>query len=233
MTLAVMALYAEGTTRLTNIASWRVKETDRIAAMAAELRKLGATVEEGADSIAVTAPAPGAWRAGVIHTHDDHRIAMCLSLAAFNPLVATPGHDSWPSGHSTESFAVARVLATLCPDAGPQLRAHAARIAQNREVAGVHFPTDSAAGAVLGDTLARFVIAVGEGRQAPEKEVRSATFDSAVVYHGGPLRQLALDTWVEEESSKGPLVWNDTLPVSAAEAGYIAELWRQAQAEWV
>lgn len=81
MTLAVMALYAEGTTRLTNIASWRVKETDRIAAMAAELRKLGATVEEGADFIAVTPPArvtPGA-----IRTYDDHRIAMCFSLAAF------------------------------------------------------------------------------------------------------------------------------------------------------
>jgi 3-phosphoshikimate 1-carboxyvinyltransferase len=85
MTLAVMALYAEGTTRLTNIASWRVKETDRIAAMAAELRKLGATVEEGADFIAVTPPPPDGWRTAPIHTYDDHRIAMCLSLAAFNP----------------------------------------------------------------------------------------------------------------------------------------------------
>jgi 3-phosphoshikimate 1-carboxyvinyltransferase len=93
MTLAVMALYAEGTTRLTNIASWRVKETDRIAAMATELRKLGATVAEGADFIEVTAPAPGGWRPGVIHTYDDHRIAMCLSLAAFNPLVAMPGAE--------------------------------------------------------------------------------------------------------------------------------------------
>jgi 3-phosphoshikimate 1-carboxyvinyltransferase len=93
MTLASMALYAEGTTRLTNIASWRVKETDRIAAMAAELRKLGATVTEGADFIEVTAPAPGAWRPAVIHTYDDHRIAMCLSLAAFNPLVAAPGAE--------------------------------------------------------------------------------------------------------------------------------------------
>ena len=54
MTLAVVALFAEGTTRLTNIGSWRVKETDRIAAMATELRKLGAKVEEGADWIAVT-----------------------------------------------------------------------------------------------------------------------------------------------------------------------------------
>ena len=93
MTLAVMALYAEGTTRLTNIASWRVKETDRIAAMAAELRKVGASVDEGPDWIAVTAPAAGGWRPGVIHTYDDHRIAMCLSLAAFNPLVAMPGTE--------------------------------------------------------------------------------------------------------------------------------------------
>ena len=83
MTLAVMALYATGTTRLTNIASWRVKETDRIAAMAAELRRLGAAVTEGADFIEVTAPST--WQAAVIRTYDDHRIAMCLSLAAFNP----------------------------------------------------------------------------------------------------------------------------------------------------
>ena len=86
MTLAVMALYARGTTTLRNIASWRVKETDRIAAMACELRKLGATVEEGADFIRVTPPAtPGDWRSASIHTYDDHRVAMCFSLAAFNP----------------------------------------------------------------------------------------------------------------------------------------------------
>ena len=86
MTLAVMALYAEGTSTLRNIASWRVKETDRIAAMATELRKLGATVEEGADFIRITPPAsPAGWKAASIHTYDDHRIAMCFSLAAFNP----------------------------------------------------------------------------------------------------------------------------------------------------
>jgi 3-phosphoshikimate 1-carboxyvinyltransferase len=83
MTIAVLALFAEGTTRLRNIASWRVKETDRIAAMAAELRKLGATVEEGGDFLAVTPPqgfrlTPNA----IIDTYDDHRIAMCFSLAA-------------------------------------------------------------------------------------------------------------------------------------------------------
>ena len=83
MTLAVMALYADGTTTLRNIASWRVKETDRIAAMACELRKLGAFVEEGADFIRVTPPVQ--WHSAAIHTYDDHRVAMCFSLAAFNP----------------------------------------------------------------------------------------------------------------------------------------------------
>ncbi len=84
MTLAVMALYADGTTTLRNIASWRVKETDRIAAMAAECRKFGALVEEGADLIRITPPP--AWATGSVHTYDDHRVAMCFSLAAFNPV---------------------------------------------------------------------------------------------------------------------------------------------------
>ena len=86
MTLAVMALYADGTTTLRNIASWRVKETDRLAAMACELQKLGATVEEGADYLKITPPAQTSdWKTAAIHTYDDHRIAMCFSLAAFNP----------------------------------------------------------------------------------------------------------------------------------------------------
>ena len=91
MTLAVMALYADGPTRLTGIASWRVKETDRIAAMAAELRKLGATVVEGRRLHRGAArPPPG--RPAAIHTYDDHRMAMCLSLAAFNPLARRGGN---------------------------------------------------------------------------------------------------------------------------------------------
>lgn len=80
MTLAVAALFADGTTILRNIASWRVKETDRIAAMAAELVKLGAAVEEGADYLTITPPAQ--WRPATIDTYDDHRMAMCFSLAA-------------------------------------------------------------------------------------------------------------------------------------------------------
>lgn len=79
MTLAVMAMFAQGTTTLRNIASWRVKETDRIAAMATELRKVGAIVVEGADFIQVTPPAQLTPNA-VIDTYDDHRMAMCFSL---------------------------------------------------------------------------------------------------------------------------------------------------------
>ena len=86
MTLAAMALFADGTTRLTGIASWRVKETDRIAAMAAELNRVGATVRAGDDFIEVTPPPPGGWRPAAIRTYDDHRMAMAMSLAAFNPL---------------------------------------------------------------------------------------------------------------------------------------------------
>jgi 3-phosphoshikimate 1-carboxyvinyltransferase len=85
MTLAVMALYADGPSTLRNIASWRVKETDRIAAMAKESRKLGAHVEEGPDWLRIHPLPAGQWRAASIHTYDDHRVAMCFSLAAFNP----------------------------------------------------------------------------------------------------------------------------------------------------
>ncbi|MBK8019005.1 MAG: bifunctional 3-phosphoshikimate 1-carboxyvinyltransferase/cytidylate kinase [Betaproteobacteria bacterium] len=80
MTLAAAALFADGRCRLRNVASWRVKETDRLAAMAAELAKVGATVSEGSDFIEVGPPAQ--FRGAAIETYDDHRMAMCLSLAA-------------------------------------------------------------------------------------------------------------------------------------------------------
>lgn len=82
MTACIVALYARGATRLTGIGSWRVKETDRIAAMATELRKLGAHVQEGADWIEVAPPADGKLREAHIDTYDDHRMAMCFSLVA-------------------------------------------------------------------------------------------------------------------------------------------------------
>jgi 3-phosphoshikimate 1-carboxyvinyltransferase len=81
MTLAILALFADGTTTLRNIASWRVKETDRISAMATELRKVGAIVEEGADYIRITPPEKLTPNA-VIDTYDDHRMAMCFSLVS-------------------------------------------------------------------------------------------------------------------------------------------------------
>ncbi len=82
MTIAVAALYADGTSTLRNIASWRVKETDRMAAMANELRKLGALVEEGSDYLRVTPPI--VLDPAAIDTYDDHRMAMCFSLASLN-----------------------------------------------------------------------------------------------------------------------------------------------------
>jgi 3-phosphoshikimate 1-carboxyvinyltransferase len=108
MTLAVMACFARGRTRLNHIASWRVKETDRIAAMATELRKLGATVEEGADFITVEPPAR--WQTAAIGTYDDHRMAMCFSLAAFNAVAANGSNEQ---GVPADGVAV-RILDPKC-----------------------------------------------------------------------------------------------------------------------
>lgn len=83
MTAAALAVYADGPCTLRNIASWRVKETDRIEAMQNELRKVGAQVESGPDWLRVHPIEKGQWRSAEIHTYDDHRIAMCMSLMAF------------------------------------------------------------------------------------------------------------------------------------------------------
>ncbi|MCC2615605.1 3-phosphoshikimate 1-carboxyvinyltransferase [Aestuariibacter halophilus] len=87
MTIATTALFAKGTTRMTNIYNWRVKETDRLAAMACELRKVGATVEEGHDYIVVEPPVT--LRHADIDTYNDHRMAMCFSLLALAPCGVT------------------------------------------------------------------------------------------------------------------------------------------------
>jgi 3-phosphoshikimate 1-carboxyvinyltransferase len=80
MTAAVLALFADGPSTIRNVANWRVKETDRLAAMAAELRKVGARVEEGPDFLRVEPPAK--LVPATIDTYDDHRMAMCFSLVA-------------------------------------------------------------------------------------------------------------------------------------------------------
>lgn len=81
MTIATTALFAQGPTAIRNVYNWRVKETDRLSAMATELRKLGALVVEGEDFIEITPPAR--IQSAAIDTYDDHRMAMCFSLAAF------------------------------------------------------------------------------------------------------------------------------------------------------
>ena len=88
MTLAVLALFAKGTTTLLNIGSWRVKETDRIKAMATELRKLGAAVTEGNDFIEITPPLKIKEHVE-IDTYDDHRMAMCFSLVSLRNIPIT------------------------------------------------------------------------------------------------------------------------------------------------
>ncbi len=87
MTIATTALFTEGTTTLRNIYNWRVKETDRLYAMATELRKVGAKVEEGEDYLKITAPK--VLKHAAIDTYDDHRIAMCFSLLALDPASVT------------------------------------------------------------------------------------------------------------------------------------------------
>jgi 3-phosphoshikimate 1-carboxyvinyltransferase len=82
MTIATTALFAKGTTAIRNIHNWRVKETDRLFAMATELRKVGAVVTEGDDFIEITPPA--VIEHASIDTYDDHRIAMCFSLVALD-----------------------------------------------------------------------------------------------------------------------------------------------------
>jgi 3-phosphoshikimate 1-carboxyvinyltransferase len=131
MTLAVAALFADGRCVLRNIASWRVKETDRIAAMATELRKLGATVEEGADFIAVTGPrsgipgtqsgaAPTLTSNAAIDTYDDHRVAMCFSLAALGGVPVTINDPQCVSKTFPEYFdALAEITAPVIAIDGP------------------------------------------------------------------------------------------------------------------
>ena len=94
MTLAVVALFADGITVLRNIASWKIKETDRLAAMATELRKLGAKVDEGSDFLRVTPPINNNLASNIaINTYEDHRMAMCFSLVSLGTSVRINNPD--------------------------------------------------------------------------------------------------------------------------------------------
>ena len=176
MTLAVMALYARGTTRLRNIASWRVKETDRIAAMANELRKLGAVVNEGADFIEVTPPASVAgWASASVHTYDDHRIAMCFSLAAFNPAglpvriedpkcVAKTFPDYFEALFSVTQTAGAHGIPVLCVD-GPTASGKGTLAAALAQLLGYHFLDSGALYRVTGLAATRAGLALDSAHE--------------------------------------------------------------------
>ena len=119
MTLAVAALFADGPCTLRNIASWRVKETDRIAAMATELRKLGAAVEEGGDSLSVKPPQK-LNPAVVIDTYDDHRMAMCFSLISLGGVPVTITDPDCVAKTYPDYFAeFARIAAPVVAIDGP------------------------------------------------------------------------------------------------------------------
>ena len=176
MTLAVMALYADGTTTLRNIASWRVKETDRIAAMATELRKLGANVVEGADFIQVTPPAGlQDWKPASIHTYDDHRIAMCFSLAAFNPAgvqlriedpkcVAKTFPDYFETLFSVASSATSSIP-VICVD-GPTASGKGTLAAVLAEKLGYHFLDSGSLYRITGLAATRAGIALDIANEA-------------------------------------------------------------------
>jgi len=142
------------------------------------------------------------------------------------PVIQTPGHRSFPSGHSTQAFFVARLLKLLAGERcsavmEEQLQAQAARIAQNREVAGVHFPVDSMAGCLLGDTLAWHVAAVGSQGEVPRW---SGRFDARE--DPTQLRSPGMDhgTFQHREA--------DVDKPSRQRASTVAWLWNAAREEW-
>lgn len=108
MTAAIAALFAAGTSTLRNIGSWRVKETDRIAAMATELSKLGAKVDVGDDWLSITPPAR--LSPATIDTYDDHRMAMCFALAALGGIAVRINDPQCVRKTFPDYFAVLRSL---------------------------------------------------------------------------------------------------------------------------
>jgi 3-phosphoshikimate 1-carboxyvinyltransferase len=172
MTAAVAALFADGPSTIRNIASWRVKETDRIAAMAKELRKLGAQVEEGRDYLRVAPPAK--LQPATIDTYDDHRMAMSFSLAALGGVkvrIKDPGcvAKTYPEYFDALSSISAPVIAIDGPSAsgkGTVTRLVAARLGFHHLDSGALYrlvalavtraglaPTDEAAAAAVAASL--------------------------------------------------------------------------------
>ncbi|MET3443710.1 3-phosphoshikimate 1-carboxyvinyltransferase [Variovorax paradoxus] len=185
MTLAVMALYADGPSTLRNIASWRVKETDRIDAMANELRKLGATVESGPDFIRVHPLALGDWQPASIRTYDDHRVAMCFSLAAFNPArvpvrILEPHcvAKTFPDYFETLfSVAEATEVPVICID-GPTASGKGTLAAEVARLLGYHYLDSGSLYRVTGLAMRRAGLSAD-----PQHEAQIAALASALPLH--------------------------------------------------
>ena len=189
MTLAVMALYANGPSRLRNIASWRVKETDRLSAMACELRKLGATVEEGSDFLAITPPVQ--WHPASIATYDDHRMAMCFALAAFNPAgvpvrIEEPGcvSKTYPDFFET-FFAVTHTpdqcIPVICVD-GPTASGKGSLASAVAERLGYHYLDSGALYRVTAVAAVRAGLALDEANEA---RIAAVARDLPLRFSGG------------------------------------------------
>jgi 3-phosphoshikimate 1-carboxyvinyltransferase len=233
MTLAVMALYADSPTTLTNIASWRVKETDRIVAMATELRKLGATVEEGPDWLRVE-PLK-AWQAASIHTYDDHRVAMCFSLAAFNGLV-------------TEAAVPVRILEPYCvaktfPDYFETLFGVVTARSEEVPVLTVDGPTASGKGTLaheLAESLGYHVLDSGALYRATglAAERAGVSFEDGAalgrVAAGLKLRFTDYRVWLGDEDVTDALRWESTgqLASRVATVPEVREALRQLQLDF-
>ncbi|WGR90884.1 phosphatase PAP2 family protein [Bradyrhizobium sp. ISRA435] len=154
------------------------------------------------------------------------------------PIILTPGHGSFPSGHSTENHMVARILWELCgkgnKDLGEQLMREAARIAVNRTVAGVHFPVDTAAGQVLGLTLGRYFIQRALGgrnfnawRFDGERYPGNQDFIFHHFHYDPGTDKETMDPYVD------PL-YVDSIPSKApAKSLILGWLWKEAADEWI
>jgi hypothetical protein len=149
------------------------------------------------------------------------------------PIIQTPGHGAWPSGHATESFASATLLTKLFYNrafdpkaeiaAGNEIYRHAERIAMNRTVAGVHYPTDSMAGAVLGVTVAEALVRLLDGEtETPTRLYRGDTY-------AGDFSLADLTAALNDES----IVETGTAALDPALAPeWLRDMWAEAKAEW-
>ncbi|MGH6627335.1 MAG: phosphatase PAP2 family protein [Burkholderiaceae bacterium] len=149
------------------------------------------------------------------------------------PMIATPGHASWPSGHATEAFAVATVVEALLQSANgtgaryrEQLQRQAARIAVNRTVAGLHYPVDSAVGRLLGTALGEFFVARCVGASLQERSFDGPRFT------GRDGAALDFDLRVSMDDNRSGYYQRKADKETLAASPLMAFMWSKAAKEW-